>query len=461
LAVPPFVLLAFMDYAARQQWSYATMLNRVYAIGLPLEDDENAASAGTQTMPRVRIESDRLKDAYSKRPKPSGTPNVSEPFQPVDTIEESIHSTIKPKQIDDAVQADLFRGIGPGKKTLEAEVLRLKTLVPEKIEAAAEEYVKGLGTEEKKKAAAENLLLPLAWSTKNVEELKSKIDAAGGAKLDELVKEAALRRMLVDLLAPLNVFRPAAPKDFQVEKVVDLNNGEFVYPLAKLNELLVNRFDEAIAPQHLAMFQSGDPKRDDIEKRHAIGFLLFSVSRLKAPGAKTPLVDNSEERAQVVSGLYEFAQAAANYVRTQRVLYSRKLYAITTDRDGNLVYDKTDPNKVLTRTNSFMDEHATDIQRLKRLAAEIDVTNKRLKDLEDKRKRYQTQLEERTNLRDEVTARLVESRGETKKILDDIHRLEQDIFDAQKKLSNAAERNARLERQIEQSEQLLLKGGKK
>lgn len=460
LVVPVFLILAFMDYAARQQWSYATLVNRVYPLGLPLEEDEKAASAATLTGPRLRIDPDKLKDAYAKRPKPPGTPNVPEPFQAVDTLEESIHTALRPSQIGDAVKADLFNGLGTGVSTLEEEVIRLKHVVPDKIAKAAENFAEGLKGEDKKKEAAENLLLPLAWSTKNVEELKSKIDAASGAKLDELVKDAAERRMLVDLLAPMNVYRPALPENFEVEKVVELKDGEFVYPLAKLNELLRNRFDEAIAPQHLAMFQAGEPKRDDIEKRHAIGFLLFSVARLKAPDS-TPLVVSGLERAQVVSGLYEFAQAAANYVRTLHVLEGRMLEAIAGDRDGYLVVDKADPSKVLGRTNAFMDEHATDIQRLKRVTAEIDFTNRRLKDLEIQRKRYQDQYDERTKLLAEVTNRLVESRVETKKILDDIHQLEQDIYDAQKKLSDAAERNSRLELQIVRSEQLLLKGGKK
>jgi hypothetical protein len=457
LAVPPFLLLTFMDYAARQQWSYATLVNRVYPLGLPLEDDENAASMSSQ--PRLRLDADKLKEAYTKR-KPAGTPSVPEPFQPVDTTEESIRAALKPSQIDDAVKADLFKGLGPGVSTLEEEVRRLKKEVPEKIEEAAKKYVAGLGSAEKKKAAAEKLLLALAWSTQNVEDLKSKIDASD-PKLDELVKEAALRHMLVELLAPLNVYRPAAVENFEVEKVVELKDGEFVYSLAKLNELLGQRFDEAIAPQHLAVFQRGDTKRDDIEKRHAIGFLLFSVSRLKAPESTAPLLANSLERAQVVSGLYEFAQAAANYVRTLHVLESRMLYAIAADRGGYLVFDKADPSKVLTRTNSFMDEHAADIQRLKFVAAEVRFTKNRLEHLEEQRKLYKVQFDKRAELLAEVTNRLVESRGETRKILDDIQRLEQDIFVAQKKLSDAAERNARLELQIVQSEQLLLKGGKK
>src|SRR6266581_2791255 len=67
LAAPPFVLLAFMDYAARQQWSSATFLQRVFPLGLPLREDEKAASAAIQTRPRVRFDSDTLKQVYNKR----------------------------------------------------------------------------------------------------------------------------------------------------------------------------------------------------------------------------------------------------------------------------------------------------------------------------------------------------------------------------------------------------------
>src|SRR6266404_4753630 len=159
LAAPPFVILAFMDYAARLQWSHATLVNRMGPLGLPLAQDETAASAWAQTRPRVRIDNDKLAAAYKSRPRP-GAPAMNEPFQSVDTTEEPISITIKPSQIDGAVKADLFQGLGQGVSTLEEEVERLKGLVPQKIEEAATQYVKDRGTEDKKRAAAEKILLP-------------------------------------------------------------------------------------------------------------------------------------------------------------------------------------------------------------------------------------------------------------------------------------------------------------
>lgn len=463
LAAPPFVILAFMDYAARLQWSHATLVNRIGPLGLPLAQDEQAASAWAQTRPRVRIDNDKLAAAYRNRPRP-GAPAMNEPFQSVDTTEEHISFAIRPSQIDGAVKADLFQGLGQGVSTLEEEVDRLKKLVPDEIEKAATQYVKDRGTEDKKKAAAERILLPLAWGTKNVEELQQRIDAAKGEQLDKLLNDAVQRQMLMSLMAPMNIYRPGSLGKFDVEKVVELDKqGEYEFSLDVLKGLLQKRFDDAIADKYIGLVHFGieDQKQDDVEKRHSIAFLLFSVARLKAPDAKEPLFDKGLERAQVVSGLYEFAQAAANYVRTLRVLEKRVLNAIESDREGDLVRDKDDPAKVVTRTAGFMDKHAADIVRLKKVVAEIRFTKKRLEDLDAQKARYQKHLDDRTALRDEVTKRLVEARGETAKLATELQMLELEIFLAQRQLSDAAERNAALEQQIVQHERLLQQGGKK
>ena len=137
------------------------------------------------------------------------------------------------------------------------------------------------------------------------------------------------------------------------------------------------------------------------------------------------------------------------------------LNAIVADREGDLVRDKDDPAKVVTRTDGFTDKHAADIVRLKKVVAEIRFTKKRLDDLTAQLKRYQMHYNERVALRDEATKRLVESRGETAKLLAELQLLELEIFRAQLQLSNAAERNAALELQIKQHERLLQKGEKK
>jgi hypothetical protein len=454
LAVIPFVLLLFLSTAARYQWTYATFLNRVYAWGLPLDDEENAPSAAQQTRPRMRIDSDRLKEVFSKHhPRPAGSAGVPEPFQPVDTVDEPTGFWIRPSQIDARVQADLFtaNGLGEPVKTLEDEVRRLKTVVPQQMDSAADMFVGAQKSDEAKKKAAERIFLPLAWSTGQVEAIQKRIDAAQGADLDALLKEAVLRRMHADVLAPLNVFRPGAPEEFTVEKISETD-------LDAIKAHLQQRFDQAISKQYIPAVHMGSAfegkARGDVEKRQNVAFLLFDLARLKAPDAKEPLLARGFDRAQVVSGLFEFAQAAANYARALRVLDQVVLRAIDADRDGYVVADKG-----TTTGTGFVDEHLAEIIRLKKAKADIEFTQKRVKELQAQQQRYQKQYEERLALLTEVTKKLVDERRATAKQLAELQVLEQELFTAQVQLSNAAERNADLEKRIRELEKKLT-GGK-
>ncbi len=262
LTVPFFLLFLGADYTARNQWSYAVFMNRLAAVGLPFADEEDAAPAAYINRPRLRIDSDALKKIYSSRPKVPGTPGVNEPFVPVDTIDEPVDFRIRPSQIDGRVKNDLFRGVGQPVGTLNEEVARLKNEAPTKIEQAATQYA---GEQKDKKTAVERLLLPMAWSTRQVDQLQQRIDAASKdpAKLDELLKDAAERRMLTDVLAPLNIYHPdegvtladlpnrekkekGEYKKFIVEKVADIDvygkdaekSADWMYPIAELRGLL-------------------------------------------------------------------------------------------------------------------------------------------------------------------------------------------------------------------------------
>jgi hypothetical protein len=454
LTVIPFALLVYMDYAARHQWSHATFLNRVLVWGLPLQEEENAPSSWTESRPRLRLDSDRLKEVYTKRPKPSGTPSVPEQFRPVDTFDEPVTFRIRPSQITDRVKRDLFTNLGLGDPvaTQEDEISRLKTAVPQELATAADAFLAAQKNDDQKRAATQRILLPLAWNTRQVEVLQQKIAAANGPQLDDLLKDAVQRRMLVDLLAPMNIYRPGDIKKFQVEKASET-------PLEQLYDLLRLRFDETIAPQYIGDVHHGDDfqgkPREAVEKRHAIAFVLFTVSRLKAPDAKEPVFPKAFDRAQVISGLFEFSQAAANYARALRVLEQRVLYGIEVDREGYLVTGQD-----LTRTDGFVGKHGTEIGRLKKLVEQIDHAKKRLADLQKQRDRYQKQYEDRLVLLKEVAKKVVEARGETSKYLDELHELQQQLFEAQVQLSDAAERNHRLEEQIRQAEAQLRKENK-
>ncbi len=452
LVVPPFVLLLFMDYAARHQWEYATFLNRVYAWGLPLAEDENATPAWYYTRPRLRIDGDKLKDVYSKRPKAPGTPAVPEQFQAVDTVEEPVSFRITPSQIDEQAQRDLFTGagLGPGVTTQEEEVARMKALVPGEIEKAAEAFVAAQNTPDKKLQAARDILLAVCWSPKQIDALEQQIEAAKAnpAALDALLKDAVQRHLLIDLLAPMNIYRPGDVEQFSVEKAADYN----AYPLPVLQDLLAKRFDQAVSGQHIGAVHYGKDfegkPRDDIQKRHAIAFLLFDLARLKAPGAKEMLLPRYFERAQVVCGMYEFTQAAANYVRCLRVLDDRVVHAIEVDREGYIVQGKD-----LTRTDTgFVQRHGAEIRDMKKLVAAIEFTRKRVKDLTEKRDFYEKQYNARLELLNQTTKDVVEARQKTAKMLSELRELQEELFTAQKQLSDAAERNARLEAQIRAAE---------
>lgn len=454
LAVPPFLILLVMDYAARQQWSHAAFMNQLGALGLPFADEEDAAPAAYLNRPRLRIDSDVLKAIYSKRPKTPGTPNINEPFVPVDTIDEPVALRIRPSQIDDRVKRELFQGVGTPVGTLNDEVARLKGDVSSKIEAAVTQYV---ADQKDKKAAAEHLLLPMAWSANQVDELQMRIDEASKdpAKLDELLKDVAERRMLADVLAPLNIYRPdegvtledlpnkekkekGEYKKFIVEKVANIDD----YSIQDLRELLTKRFDDALRAQ------------SDIDRRHQIAFLMVTLSQLKAPDAKTPLIDKLFERAQVVCGLYEFTQAAANYPRTLNVLRDRVVYAIEVDRDGYLA-------KGPTTVIGFRNNLGASIERLRKVKADIDFTVKRIQHLEAQRDRYEKEYNERLTLVTEVTKKLVTARTETARQREELNQLQQELFEAQTYLSDAADRNAELERQIRAAEKELLPKGVK
>ncbi len=170
---------------------------------------------------------------------------------------------------------------------------------------------------------------------------------------------------------------------------------------------------------------------------------------------KSPLFDNLFQRTQVVSGLYEFTQAAANYPRTLDVLRRRVLHGIETDRDG--YFAKGKGIMVIGFRNTLSD----DIERLRKVKADIDFAVKRDKQLETQRDRYEKEYDARLVLVTDVTKKLTDARAVTAQKRAELNQLQQELFDAQKYLSGAADRNAELERQIQATEKALLPKGVK
>jgi hypothetical protein len=271
--------------------------------------------------------------------------------------------------------------------------------------------------------------------------------------------------MLVDILGPLNIYRPGDVEKYYVEKVADVDDkGEFSFPIEVLKGLLRLQFDNAISPQYTAAVHLGDKimaqrptARDDSEKRQTIAFLMVALSRVKVPQTNEPLLPKGLERTQVVCGMFEFAVAAANYVRTLPVLEGRILAAIEAEREGYLV----ERDKVFSRAGGFREDHAAEVARIKKVVDEIEFTRTRQKLLEAQYERYEKEYKARLVVLDEVTKKLVDARRDTAKRLQELREAQAKIFNAQVQLSDAAERNFRLEAQIRQAEaKLLPKGGK-
>src|SRR5262249_15479325 len=152
-----------------------------------------------------------------------------------------------------------------------------------------------------------------------------RINSAQAADLTALLTDAIQRRLLVDILAPCDIFRPANAADatFGLEQIADSDKVK----LAQLQKILEKRFDSAIAGKYdsdVHFSKEGDTEsRWSIEKRQTIGFLLVAIGSVLMPDPKNPdksiyLYPQSTNgaptltRAQTVLGLYEFSAAAQN-----------------------------------------------------------------------------------------------------------------------------------------------------
>lgn len=447
LALPAFLYLLLASYQARTNWAYQTFLHHVYVWGLPLEEEEQG-SLSQDSRPKVELAGSRVKDAFNKR-RPAGTQvKGSEEFQ---NVSEPVPIRIRPSDLPPFVQQHVFAGIGDPVATLEQEVNRLKQRLPAALEEKASEAVAKVGNNEaQKRQALEAVLLPLAWNAKQVDALKKRIDATPAGELDALLRDAVQRRVLVDVLAPVNVMQPGDLEKETIEKAADLEN----VTLDQLKGLLQQRLDAAISGTNVGEVRLGKQldgtPRDTLDKREDVAQLLFVLGQVKVPLTNDWLLPNQAERAQVVVGLYEYAHAAGDYVAALGELNERVLNNIRADREGYAV----DYKGALVRAGGFLREHDAEVQRLRKLVADLGFSEKRLQDLQQQRDEYQKEYANRLEHLKVVTARLTDARQATAKTLQELQELQQELYRAQVELSDAAERNNRLAAQIRAAEGL-------
>jgi len=443
IAAGAFVYLLFLDYSVRQEWTYAVFRNYLAIWGLPLAEEEQQP-AYHEAKRRLRFDPDQLKDAFAT---PGRGGKGGGAFAPVDEPE---RFRILVSHMTDQVKKDYFQN-QPQVATLNDEMARLKGKVPADIKKAADEVVAKYIKEDEKRGAVAQALLPLCWDIHAIERLDERIKEAKGADLDALLLDALQRRVYVDILAPVNIFRPGDTEKFLVEKAADNE----AYPLEQLKALLEKRFDAAVAEkvdtevQYGKVWDESKEKdgdlRDSLEKRQQVGFLMFALSQARVPLSNTRLYPDGLERAQLVSGIYEMAVAANNYARSLHVLEERVLQAIQNDRMGYLAPKGG-------RSSGFPEQYGTEVTRLKEAAANVYHAQGRLDHLKAQHAKLEQVYKDRLDHQKKIADRINQARKDTAEMLREVRELQAQLFQAQRTLADAAERNFALEAQIRQWE---------
>lgn len=522
IAAPTFVFLALVDHNTRAQYSYRALFNYAQIWGLPLgaplikdadgnefgEDDQPSLS--NETRPVMRLTPQQVGDVFNKRP---GALKV--PVKDFAPVEEPVPVRLRPRDMSDDLLEALY---GPGVKeserykTLEDAVKGLKESVPNDIANAAKEvkdafkkkkddekrafvqktmFIMTYDPGEQKKAEdlianaagqelddlvnralVQKCLEPIALDFSDekdgrriwvIDRIRDEAANLKGAPLEALVEEAAQRRIYYEILTPINAFRPGDLTKTEIERFADRDKIK----MDRLKEVLEKRFDAAISGQY-------DPKefmgekywvkgqdRDSIEKRRHIGFILFTLAHVNIPVLDKKLYPKGIERAQTVSGIYEFNNASIAFVQTLLLRDRQRDARVKDDRDGIAFLTK---DKTPSRTTSFIDQQPAQIDNMQRLVELVETAQKRLDEKKTERDKLKKIYDERLAQLKAVTERLLKARQLSNDLAKELREKQVELHEALLKLSDAADTNFRLEaeiRRLELSYFTAPKGGKK
>jgi hypothetical protein len=386
VAMLGFGAMLYIDMTKRLEWAEAYFMRQLALVGLPVDKEDNEAPE-LATQVKHDLDPQMLKEAYDRR-------NVNLKGDKITPVHENFHDHVRYDDITESVLNRYYSlaGVTTGKKvwTLKEEVDGLKSNFPDRIDKAAEYVVTDRKDQkpDEKRALIRKILFPQAVDGYLVTPLEKKIRETPDAKLDELLAEVTKRRILFDILMPMEIFRPSAPNDEKlkrlVQRVCKLNNkGEFEVPTADMVELFKVRCDDVLADRH---WLTGDAKRDYAEKRRAIAFLLLTTANVETPGdsriapnrgdepAKKgeeppkkgeeppkkgeeppksegekpertrpfrafvfPDLDEKEGRVAAVCGLFYYNQACEDLALVYEIMEKQSIDAINRDR-GNYVY---------------------------------------------------------------------------------------------------------------------------
>lgn len=433
LAAAGFLFLLSMDYAKRQAWSHAIFQHDLALMGLPIKEEEKGPSASQLTFPKPKLSADELKAAMTQRGV-KGTESVLPAILDLPPI--------PPEHLTPAILKEWFQGAGePVVKFLDEEIDRLKQDLPNKIAAEGQEVAAAVKTEADQRQKLEKILLRLAYSVHQVQAVAKKVKELPAAQLNDKLADAAERRLLVDILVPLDAQRPAESKDRMLEQVANIDTLD----LKTLRNLLMRRIDALLADKFEPTLHFGsawaDQPRDTVDRRHAIAYFLFVLSQVKKANGESLY---PAERVPVIVGLHQTALAAQEMSRALVGVHERILDAIKVDREGAVFPGKGGPD----RTPGFVDYYGDELQRIRSLLSLLKTRQNRLADAKERIKGHEAAVADRAEQVKVVTKKIVAARAETAKQMQQLADLEKRFFQAKLQLRNAQAENLRLERQI-------------
>ncbi|MFO0965295.1 MAG: hypothetical protein U0793_06875 [Gemmataceae bacterium] len=471
-----FLYLMSVNFQRRQAWAFATFQRDLDIQGLPLKEEDEGQSGSRAALPRMRLTGESLREAFKKRGGPMS--RVPEAFADLD---EPFTHSVEPRYLTDDILKAHFGPYTPPVRTLEDEMVRLKTDFLASIEKAAKDHVeavKKVGSEEKRRDEVRRVVLPTAFTSRQLQAQKAKIDKASGDKLLEILEDGAQRRMLLEVLTPLETFRPGtlekADDKFLITRAGDLE----AYPLDELKRQFTKRMDAAVAdkfdPEMFFGKEYAGTPRGSIEKRMAMGMVILSVAYTHRPDGK--LLDaDAIERAKKLLGLWEFAYSALNYTFCIGMLYSEPIVERGPDgkerivavgllqqlhdaREGyTLITDPKTGEKRALPSSSFLARHEKLVQDIIDLQRELHIAKTRFKEMQDQNDIAEKAYDVRVKHLKETVEKLNASRARTAELAAKLRELQDQLFEAQVRLVEASEANFRLEAEI-RAEQLRKKG---
>jgi hypothetical protein len=451
LAAAGVFFVVALDHGKRQEWSYTVFLNDLYMMGLPLEEEAGGPSMSRETAAPVNLDPEAVNKAFGSRP--GVERKGGEKFQ---AVREILTERIRPGDIGPDTQRVIFAGLGEPVTTLEQEVARVKKRLPTDIDDAAKEVAesKDLKSDNARRNLATKFLLPLAHTPFQIAALDRWIQAAKGEDLAKLLEEGARLRMLVDILGPLEEYRPVPTKDQVLANLTDLGDAkkvdDAVAALAKNAEkakgLLAKRLDAVTAARFDPELYGEDwaaKQRTSVDKRQDIAFLLFTVSQAKKPNGE-PLYPQGKERTEVVVGLNEYTRAADSYSRALRAIEQRVTRANEEELNG-IAFTHEGKLQFLPE---FTTKYPEEIKNIRDVQAAIAGRQFRLKELQGQLEIQKKQLAARKEYYDAAKKQLDNARAKTAKKVAELEKLQREYFTAQRLLSEATERNQQKVRQI-------------